>query len=222
MNKILKATVLLVAALTTLTACTSGENAAAKKATAGNASLQAQVYNPTNNVEFNNYNERQKIADDPATILWCTAYLDNPNVPPITYPIVGKLTSSNKRPYATTVNAASGDTDEVPGPDKMYGTSTEYRYGFTPGGVYVDFTGINTICTTEPTVYQATKTTIVLQTDTALNAAATQAHAALTAGKQANGTISQQATDQANSILQKQINALASQAPASTPAGGSK
>lgn len=196
----------------TVVGCTSGAGSAASKAKKGSNALQSQVYIPTNNVEFNNYNARQKIADNPATILWCTAYLDNPNVPPQTYPIVGKLTSSNKRPYATTVNAQSGDSDEVPGPDEMYGTSSEYRYGFTPGGVYVDFTGIDTICTTQPTIYQATQTTIVLATDPNLSAATDKASAALTAGKQANGTISQSAQNQAATILQGQIDALKSPA----------
>lgn len=206
-----------LALVVSLAACTANHSDTAQKSAQSNSDkLQSQVYIQKNNVEFNNYNKRQQVSDDPATILWCTAYLDNPNVPPITYPIVGKLTSSSKRPYPTTqVAVDAGDTTEVPGPDSMYGTSSEYRYGFTPGGVYVDFTGVSTICTTEPTVYQATKTTIVLQTDASLNAASVQAHAALQAGQQANGTISQAASDKAATILQNQINTIQAQASAS-------
>lgn len=173
-----------------LTACT-GPGPAVTQAQANSQKLQAQVYQQHTNVEFQNYNERQKVADDPATILWCTAYPTNPNAKPLTFPIRGKLTSSNKRPYPTTTLAGDNGstyTTEVPGPDSMYGESSEYRYGFTPGGVYVDFTGLETACTTEPTVYQKQQTDIVLQTDQALVDASGQARAALQANDPAKAT----------------------------------
>lgn len=174
-----------------LSACGSTTTTATDAALAGNQNLQKKIYAVHNNVEFNNYNARQLIADDPTTILWCTAYSNNPNVKPMTFPIVGKLTSSAKRPYPTQQIVDRADYNpELPGPDKMYGSSTEYRYGFTPGGVYVDFTDIPTVCSTQPLVYQATETTVVLKVDAQLNAAANAARQALADGKQANGTIS--------------------------------
>ena len=174
-----------------LTGCTE-QSPAATQAQRKSDQLQQQVYQQHNNVEFQNYNQRQKISDDPATILWCTAYPTNPNAKPLTFPIRGKLTSSNKRPYPTEIAEAGGDgttyTPEVPGPDSMYGQSTEYRYGFTPAGDYVDFTGVETICSTQPTVYQKQQTDIVLQTDPALVSASAQAKAALQAGDPARAT----------------------------------
>ncbi len=162
------------------------ESEASKQAQDNNERMQSQVYVQHNNVEFQNYNDRQKVADDPATILWCTAYPTNPNARPVTVPIRGKLTSSDKRPYATTT-ARSGATDsvyspEIPGPDGMYGSSVPYRYGFTPAGVYVDFTDLQTVCTTEPTVYQSQQTELVLRTDQPLSDASAKARTALQAG----------------------------------------
>lgn len=181
-----------LASVLVLTACDTSQSPAQTQAQANSEKLQAQVYQQHNNVEFQNYNERQKVADDPATILWCTAYPSNPNAKPLTFPIRGKLTSSNKRPYPTTV-AETGGTDatytpEVPGPDSMYGSSAEYRYGFTPAGVYVDFTNLETVCTTQPTVYQKQRTDIVFQTDQGLSTASAQARAALQANDPAKAT----------------------------------
>lgn len=185
----------------------SGPSSAKNDAERASKNLQDQIYRPTHDVEFHNYNDRLKVADDPATILWCTAYFASPNNKPTTYPIVGKLTSSNKRPYSSTkVYTGSNDgvdaySPEVVGPDHMFGASSEYRYGFTPGGAYVDFTGIETICTTEPTVYQATQTTIVLGTDPNLQALTNQAEAALKAGQSGDGKISADASNKAAEIL---------------------
>jgi len=179
-------------AIFAITACTSvskDNSDAAKNGASKNAALQPHVYNPVNNIEFDNYNKRQRIADNPTTILWCTAYPANINARPITVPIVGKLTSSNKRPYATTqVQDYQGDattytySQEKPGPDGMFGASTEYRYGFDPSGTYWDFTDLETVCTTEPTTYQAQSTTIINKTDPTMQAANLAAQAALKAG----------------------------------------
>lgn len=70
----------------------------------------------------------------------------------------------------------------------MYGGSSEYSYGFTPAGVYVDFTGLQTMCTTEPTVYQSQQTTVVLQVDHGLDTASKEAREALQAGDPARAT----------------------------------
>jgi hypothetical protein len=143
-------------------------------------------YLPQHDVEFTNYNERQKIADDPTTILWCTSSFGNPSSPMFTIPVRGKLTSGNKRPWPNSqVRYQDSYSPELPGPDGMYGTSGEYRYGFTPGGQYVDFYNLDTFCTTEPTVWQRQSTTIVTKTDDGLLAAQQQARALLAQGKTA-------------------------------------
>jgi hypothetical protein len=64
----------------------------------------------------------------------------------------------------------------------MFGSSGEYRYGFTPAGVYNDWTGLETFCTTEPSVWQREKTTIVMASDPDLLKAQQDAQAALKAG----------------------------------------
>jgi hypothetical protein len=187
-----------------VSACTSGPSgsdpgAAAK---ARNDKLtKNELYTPKNNIEFDNYNKRLKVSDNPTTILWCTAYPTNPNARPITVPIVGKLTSSSKRPYATSHVLIDTDTGskwynpEIPGPDAMYGESVPYRYGFTPAGDYWDFTFLESACTTVPTVYQAQATTIVNKVDPAMQAANLAAQAALKAGH----------PDQASKILDDAI-----------------
>lgn len=142
------------------------------------AQLEAQrraaeraAYVPKNSLDFDNYDRRQRMSDDPSTIVWCTAAFPQPGAPLITVPIVGKLTSGGKRPFP-----------DDPGPDGMYGSSGDYRYGFTPGGNMVDFTGIATFCSTEPTVWQRENTTIVVQQDPGLAAAGRKAQNALKAG----------------------------------------
>ncbi len=141
---------------------------------AANEAAQRRAYIPTHDIEFKNYNERQKLADNPTTILWCTSAFPVPSSPLFTIPIVGKLTSSTKRPF-----------DSNPGPDGMYGSSDPYRYGFTPGGQYVDFSNMQTFCTTEPTVWQRQTTAIVVKTDDRLLTAQKEAQAALAAGDKA-------------------------------------
>lgn len=119
-----------------------------------------ESYIPETSLDFLNYDRRQRISDDPSTIVWCTMFPPSPGVRPITMPIVGKLTSGGKRPFASD-----------PGPDGMYGSSGEYRYGFTPDGNMADFFGMATLCTTEPTVWQRNSTDIVLTIDPRLSAA---------------------------------------------------
>ena len=125
------------------------------------------IYVTKNDLEFQNYNNRQILVDDPSTIIWCTTAWQFPGSPMITVPIVGKLTSGNKRPYPVNQEVIDTDTGgrvyypELPGADGMYGTSGEYRYGFTPAGLYVDFYGMQTFCTNEPTVWQRENTVII-------------------------------------------------------------
>lgn len=160
---------LLLLAAVALASCTNQDQ----------AELQAQenaedrnYYVMKNDVEYANYDKRLRLADDPTTILWCTSAFANPSSPMFTVAIVGKLTSGGKRPFTT-----------EPGPDGMYGTSGEYRYGFTPAGVYNDFYNLSTFCTTEPMVWQRESTTVVLATDPELLAAQDEAKKLIAAGK---------------------------------------
>lgn len=125
-------------------------------------------YVPVNDLEGRNYNARMVLGDNPATIIWCSAYPTNPNVKPFTVPIVGKLTSGNKRPYPTQIVIIPDNygsyNPELPGSDGFYGTSGEYRFGFDPGGQYHDFYNIETYCTSEPTLIQKNTTDIMVTT----------------------------------------------------------
>lgn len=176
----------LVVAVLTLAACgystnTTAQDQAQKKAD------NAQIYVPKNDIELKNYNQRMKIADDPTTILWCTSSFNTPASPLFTIPIIGKLTSGSKRPYSTSITKTGDYTysPELPGPDGMFGTSGEYRYGFSPTGVYSDFYNIPTYCTTEPTIWQRQSTSLVLESDPTLLAAQQQAQALIKAGDSA-------------------------------------
>lgn len=126
------------------------------------------AYVPRNSLDFANYDRRQRVSDDPSTIVWCTMFPPTPGVRPITVPIVGKLTSGGKRPFPAD-----------PGPDGMYGSSGEYRYGFTPTGNMADVFEMPTMCTTEPTVWQRNSTDIVVTIDAGLAAAGTRAEGQL-------------------------------------------
>lgn len=168
-----------------LTACTTDERTSQQQA--ADVAASRQNYIPTNDVEGHNYNARQAIADNPSTLIWCTAFPTSPNAKAFTVPIVGKLTSGNKRPYPTSQEVGGGNTGtsyynpELPGPDGMYGSSGEYRYGFDPAGNYHDFYNVETYCTTVPNVVQKEQTTIVVKVAGDLNVVDQQVEAALKA-----------------------------------------
>lgn len=119
------------------------------------------VYVQKHNIEFDNYNKRQKMSDDPTTVVWCTFFPPTPGVQPITIPVVGKLTSGNKRVFREVTSSGA----ESSGPDGMFGSSAPYRYGFTPGDVMVDIYDMPSFCSTQPTVWQRAKTEIVVAID---------------------------------------------------------
>lgn len=187
MRKYLKYSLFLAFLVLPLVACGGqGTTSASDQAQRGSASLQSQIYISHHNIEFQNYNLRQKMADDPSTILWCTFFPPTMGQEPFTVPIAGKLTSSNKRPYQSTRYEADSNgvyAYENAGPDKMYGSSSEYRYGFDPTRtIYYDFTSLASFCTNEPTVWQKNQTNVVIQTDTTLNSLDRAAQQALRAG----------------------------------------
>lgn len=131
------------------------------------AANAANAYVPKNDLEFNNYNRRQQIADDPTTLLWCTFFPVTVGQEPFTVPIVGKLTSSGKRPFPETIvkqfEYHGSYFPELVQPDKMYGSSSEYRFGFTPADFYIDFTDLASFCTTEPTTWQQNQTHLIME-----------------------------------------------------------
>jgi hypothetical protein len=182
MRRSILVTACLLAVGLTLAGC--GGSSAQKAAQDASNHLQGQVYQAKHHVEFRNYNLRQKVADDPSTILWCTFFPPTTGQEPFTVPIAGKLTSSNKRPYRATTEADNGAPGtEVPGPDAMYGSSSEYRYGFDPTlSTYYDFTDLASFCTTSPTVWQANQTKIVVQTQSTLDNLSRAASAAIQRG----------------------------------------
>lgn len=176
---------LMVAALLFLVGCGSTTQSNTVAQEAQRSAQSNNVYVPKNRVEQSNYNQRQRIADSASTILWCTSAFSTTGAPMFTVPIVGKLTSGGKRPIPTEQSKtgyAVDYTTELPGPDGMYGSSGEYRYGFSPSGNYYEFYGIETFCTTEPTIFQKEKTTIVSGTDPTLFKAQQEAQKILVDG----------------------------------------
>lgn len=170
-----------------LAGCIADERAPAngKDITAGR-----NIYVPKNDVEGKNYNARLRIADSPATLIWCSVYPTNPNVKPFTVPIAGKLTSSGKRPEPTSQSYVGSEATrynpELPDAQGMYGSSDEYRYGFDPAGNYHDFYGLEVYCTTVPTVIQKNTTEIAISASGDLNAIDKQVEAALEACRKQN------------------------------------
>lgn len=158
-----------------LAACTANQKAAL------NASEANQNYAPypiKNFIDQRNYSWRLQVSDDPSMILWCTMFPPIPGTKPITIPIIGKLTSSGKRPFA-------GDSTMQVDDQGMYGSSGEYRYGFGPTGMqeYYDITAMSTFCTTQPMLWQTQLTVVVQSKDNALLTASQQAHDLIAAGK---------------------------------------
>ena len=210
----IKLVMLAVVTMGIVSACASSDKpqSAQQSAQHASATLQSQIYKPKNFVEFHNYNRRQELVDQPNTIWWCTAYYNNPNIKPVTVPIAGKITSGTKRPYPTSVAETGSDNQryytEVAGPDAMDGPSDDYVYGFTPQGAYWQrASSVPLSCTTEPTVYQATETTIVLKVDDTLAAASQAAQATLATGRNKDGTVDPQAAQKAQQQLQQAITA---------------
>jgi hypothetical protein len=159
-----------------LVACTP--NSISQQA-AENANSNFSPYQIKNWIEQKYYSWRLQISDDPSLIVWCTMFPSTPGVKPITIPIVGKLVSSNKRPYAS---SSSGEVIDAQG---MYGSSSEFRYGFGPTGMqeYYEITDLPMFCTTQPMVWQTQLTVMVQAKNNPLLAASQQAHDLIAAGK---------------------------------------
>lgn len=154
-----------------------------------------QPPNVTGDAEYNNYiNAQEKIYDDPANIIWCTGSFGSANSPIFTVPIAGKLTSSSVSYYSGQSPHQFSNSDggggvymsENQSVDGMYhGSPAPYRYGFTPGGQYVEFAGINTFCTTALTKFQRTTLEVAQVDDTVTKKAEQQLKDGDKAGAQA-------------------------------------
>lgn len=187
----LRVGVLIVVVAGLLSACGGGNKQVAVSASqAASNALQSKIYQSVHNVEFRNYNLRQKITDDPSTILWCTFFPGTVGQEPFTVPIAGKLTSSNKRPYSDVGYIDAGNYSwyqkQVPSPDHMFGSSAEYRYGFDPTlAIYYDFTSLPSFCTNAPLIWQQNQTRIVVATAPTLASIGRAAQAAIRSGNAA-------------------------------------
>lgn len=164
----------VISVLLALSGCTAADKAQQ------NAQIQSDNTNwyvPANPLDPANYNRRLQRLDDPTTILWCTYYPPTPGYQPITFAIQGKLTSSGKRPFEQF--SGSGEKVDAQG---MYGTSTEYRYGFSPDGTYWEVYS-DGICTDQPTlVMQGTIMITSVDPNSCLALAEVQARDALKTG----------------------------------------
>lgn len=173
----------------TLTACTDKnvDTEAYKEVT--ESASNRDPYLPKNDVEFNNYNKAQELYDSPESIIWCTTTWGNASAPLVTVPIAGKLTSSSTSYFPNnTVQFAKGSDwlMEARSVDGMFhGNPPGYRYGFTPGGQYVDFFNMPTFCTTSLTEFQRQETIVSVSNDDTAIALQDQAQEALLSGDQA-------------------------------------
>lgn len=179
--------VLLLALTGILTGCPSGNDSNDQKAKdqIKRRAATRNVYIPTNETEFNNYNKAQKLYDSPSTIIWCSFTWGNANAPLVTVPIAGKLTSSSTtyfRPEEVINDEAdaSGNTVTARSVDGLFHPNPpQYRYAFTPGGQYVDFYNLPTFCTTALNKFQREKTQVSISIDGEARTADQQAQQAL-------------------------------------------
>lgn len=158
-------------------------NQVAKKAT------HRAGYLPTNDVEWNNYNRAQKLYDDQSSIIWCTTTWGNASSPLVTIPIAGKLTSSSTSVFSPEHQVGDSDTLAMApsmSVDGLYHPNPpQYRYGFTPGGQYVDFFGMPALCTTALMKFQRQSTKVTISIDPQARAAQAAAESALRSGNHA-------------------------------------
>lgn len=164
-----------------LTACggSGGRSAAAKQAEQNRRDFVPYI--PHNGVEGANYNKAQELADNSSTIIWCTVMPQSSTAPVVTIPIAGKLTSSTVSAFSS----VDGNGYPKASVDGLYHNSPPpYRYGFTPGGQYVEFDGTNgPICTTAVNEFQ--RQSISVKLDSGLTNATKRAEKALSEGKNA-------------------------------------
>jgi hypothetical protein len=151
--------VLAVLVAATLSACDTENDAREKQLSESTAKFDdRKAPDVTGEPEYNNYTRAQLLYDDPNTIQWCTVFPPSDAAPIHTVAIAGKLTSSSVSYYPGQSQQSNSNfswTEENQSIDGMYhGSPPPYRYGFTPGGEYVDFTDLSVECTTALTSFQ--------------------------------------------------------------------
>lgn len=156
-----------------------------------------RAYLPKNGIELRNYNDAQKLYDSPSSIIWCTSFPANPNAPIITTPIAGKLTSSSTTFFSPDEVVKAEVEGDGYGPQPLgIGSSRsvdglfhpnppQYRYGFTPGGQYVDFFELPTYCTTALTKFQRQSTNVTVRVDPEAQRLTAEAEKAYASGDKA-------------------------------------
>lgn len=203
-KKMLLLSVASIIGLSFIAGCSEEEKVVDDRVKQANQAKADNRYVPTNGVESRNYYGRQRVADDPASLLWCTEYPSNMNVKPFTVPIVGKLTSGNKRPYPTSRIIIDNDTygheynPELPGEDQFYGSSGDYRYGFDPAGNYHEFWGLESYCSTVPSVVQKNTTDISVTVSGELSAVDAKVQEALKNCQKSQADITKRCPEAAN------------------------
>lgn len=192
MKKILSLIAAVLVAILALAGCAAGGNVDVAKAANQRARQHVQDQNASltapkikHNTEYNNYFKAQSTYDEPSTILWCSFTWGNASAPLVTVPVAGKLTSSSVSLFPSSQVKDFYETDgtynpELPSVDGMFhGSPPPYRYGFTPGGQYVDFFNMPTFCTTSLTSFQRQATKVTLTVDKQMRTAQNTAQAAL-------------------------------------------
>jgi hypothetical protein len=171
-----------------LSACAKDSNDQDQKRDVDRRAESYEAYLPKNTVELDNYNEAQRLYDSPSTIIWCSTTWGNASAPIVTVPIKGKLTSSSTtffRPEEV-VNKGSDGSGVVVSSRSVDGlfhpSPPRYRYGFTPGGQYVDFFNMATFCTTALTKFQRQETRVAVDYDEVARLADKRAERALSRG----------------------------------------
>jgi hypothetical protein len=184
-----KRVVLAVAAAAfLLPACATESADQSQKSDVDRRAKNYKAYLPRNTVELDNYNEAQRLYDSPSTIIWCSTTWGNASAPIVTVPIKGKLTSSSTtffRPEEVVNNNSnrSGVVVSSRSVDGLFHPSPPgYRYGFTPGGQYVDFFNMATFCTTALTEFQRQETRVAVDYDDVARLADRRAEQALSRG----------------------------------------
>lgn len=186
-SKVLAAFIALVV-LVGLAGCKPGKPSASNSAKGqSKVAQQNKSFKPPvikNFTEYHNYMSAQKLYDDPSSIIWCTTSFGNPSSPILTVPVAGKLTSSSVSLFPNTVQKdyqySGVYNPELPSVDSMYhGSPPPYRYGFTPGGQYVDFFDMPTFCTTALTSFQRASTNVTITVDPKMVSAQAAAEEAL-------------------------------------------
>ena len=143
MNKTLTSIVLMSAAL----AACDNSSAHVRK-----MQEDQKAYEVTHSVERDNINKRLALSNDPTQIMWIYCLSDMGNII-LSSPVVGKVSSSDKRLEPKTGSRYGGGVDvhriadtrytsnELMAADGTFGSSDSYVYWFTPEGQYFQWNG---------------------------------------------------------------------------------